>query len=203
MSDCITGKTFPGIGIIRENSGFVQLEQCSDGFYKKGVNGVVEILATGDMKVEFICFENNTIAFVKSAMGYPAYYPVPDVKIEKPIKAVLMDLDGTTVRSEEFWIWIIEQTTASLLDNPKFELEDSDLPFVSGHSVSEHLKHCITKYCPDKTVEEARTFYFEHTHREMQAIMEGRGKEGVHSLHRRASRNSCSNLKKWALSLAS
>jgi beta-phosphoglucomutase len=88
-------------------------------------------------------------------MGYPAYYPVHDVRIQKPLKAVLMDLDGTTVRSEEFWIWIIQQTTASLLDNPSFELEDADLPFVSGHSVSEHLEHCIEKYCPDKTVEEA------------------------------------------------
>jgi beta-phosphoglucomutase len=112
-------------------------------------------------------------------MGYPAYYPVPDVRIEKPIKAVLMDLDGTTVRSEEFWIWIIELTTASLLDNPHFELEESDLPFVSGHSVSEHLKHCINKYCPDKTVEQARSFYFEHTRRQMQAILEGKGKQGA------------------------
>jgi len=51
---------------------------------------------------------------VKSAMGYPAYYPVHDVKIETPLKAVLMDLDGTTVHSEHFWIWIIEKTTASL-----------------------------------------------------------------------------------------
>ena len=48
-------------------------------------------------------------------MGYPAYYPVEPVKVEKPVKAVLMDLDGTSVRSESFWIWIIQLTTASLL----------------------------------------------------------------------------------------
>jgi len=79
------------------------------------------------------------LAYVISAMGYPAYYPVHPVELQKPVKAVLMDLDGTTVRSEEFWIWIIEKTTASLLDNPKFELEEADTAFVSGHSVSEHL----------------------------------------------------------------
>jgi len=39
-----------------------------------------------------------------------------------------MDLDGMTIRSEEFWMWIIEKTTASLLDNPKFQLEEADLP---------------------------------------------------------------------------
>lgn len=56
-------------------------------------------------------------------MGYPATYPIHDVQIEKPLQAVLMDLDGTTVHSEHFWIWIIEQTVASLLGDPKFQLE--------------------------------------------------------------------------------
>jgi beta-phosphoglucomutase-like phosphatase (HAD superfamily) len=71
---------------------------------------------------------------------------------------------------------MIEQTTASLLGNPSFALEEADLPFVSGHSVSEHLEHCIGKYCPGRGVEEARALYFRHTHREMQAIVEGRGR---------------------------
>ncbi len=90
-----------------------------------------------------------------------------------------MDLDGTSVRSEEFWIWIIQQTTASLLGNPDFTLEEKDLPFVSGHSVSEHLQYCIDKYCPTATLEKAREYYFEHTHREMDAIMQGKGREGA------------------------
>ena len=165
-----------GLGIVDMANGFVELEACSDGFYKVGKEGVNRILATGDMKVEFICFQDRTLSYVKSEMGYPAYYPVPDVKLEKPVKAVLMDLDGTTVRSEEFWIWIIQKTVASLLDNSAFELEDSDLPFVSGHSVSEHLQYCIGKYCPDKSVEQAREYYFEHTHREMEEILAGRGR---------------------------
>jgi beta-phosphoglucomutase-like phosphatase (HAD superfamily) len=169
----------PGIGQLYENSGLIKIEQCSDGFYKFGNGGVKQILSTGDKKVEFIIFEDRTIAYVKSLMDYPAYYPMPDVKIEKPLKAVLMDLDGTTVKSEEFWIWIIQLTTASLLDKPEFELEETDISFVSGHSVSEHLKHCIEKYCPDKTVEEARSFYFEHTHREMEAIMRGKGRKNA------------------------
>ena len=134
------------------------------------------ILATGDRKVEFIDVDGHKLAYVKSAMDYPAYYPVHPVEIRKPVKAVLMDLDGTSVHSEAFWIWIIERTTASLLGNEQFKLEAADLPFVSGHSVSEHLQHCIRKYCPDKTVVEARRFYFEHTHHEMKEIMEGRGK---------------------------
>jgi beta-phosphoglucomutase-like phosphatase (HAD superfamily) len=169
----------PAIGPISEESGFVPVQACSDGVFRVGQDGVVSITATGDRKVEFIAFDDHALAYVKSAMGYPAYYPVHPVKMKKPIKAVLMDLDGTSVRSEEFWVWIIQMTTASLLGNPEFELEEADMPWVSGHSVSEHLKYCIQKYCPGKTVEEARKHYFEHTHRELQEIIEGRGREGA------------------------
>lgn len=169
----------PGVGQLDENSGLIKIEECSDGFYNTGDGGVRQILSTGDKKVEFIIFKDRTIAYVKSLMGYPAYYPVSDVKIEKPLKAVLMDLDGTTVKSEKFWIWIIQLTTASLLGKPEFELEEADMSFVSGHSVSEHLTYCVEKYCPDKTVEEARSFYFEHTHREMEAIMRGKGRKNA------------------------
>ena len=169
----------PSIGVFDEDCGFIKLDKCSDGFHEVGKNGVKSITATGDKKVEFISYEDKTIAYVTSSMGYPAYYPVHEVKFEKPLKAVLMDLDGTSVRSEEFWIWIIEMTTASLLGDPDFKLEEADMPFVSGHSVSEHLQYCIDKYCPDKTIEEARNYYFEHTHREMNEILEGRGKEGA------------------------
>jgi len=177
----MTGKgiCIPDLGTVHEDDGFVRLEHTSDGLFRVGVSGVESVTGTGDGKVEFVGFENHSLAYVKSAMDYPAYYPVHPVKMEKPIKAVLMDLDGTSVRSEEFWIWIIQMSTASLLDDPGFELEEADLPFVSGHSVSEHLQYCIQKYCPDKTVEEARKYYFEYTRREMNEIMEGRGREGA------------------------
>lgn len=169
----------PGIGSISKRSGFKKLDVCSDGNFETRKNGVVSISSTGDKKVEFISFKDRALAYVKSEMGYPAYYPIYPVEIKKPIKAVLMDLDGTSVRSEEFWIWIIEKTTAGLMDDPKFKLEEADLPFVSGHSVSEHLHYCINKYCPGKTVEEARELYFKHTHYEMKEIMEERGKKNA------------------------
>lgn len=169
----------PSIGEVAEDSGFIFIDINSDSRFKVGINGVNAIVATGDRKVEFIAFDNHTLAYVASSMGYGAYYPIPSSELQKPVKAVLMDLDGTSVRSEEFWIWIIQLSLASLLDNSKFELEDSDLPHVSGHSVSEHLAYCIEKYCPEKTVEEARTYYFEHTRREMNEIMEGRGRKNA------------------------
>jgi len=167
---------FPFLGKLTRAGGTHFLEETSDGAFRVGVDGVETIGTTGDRKVEFVAFPDKTLACVRSEMGYPAYYPIHPVELRKPIRAVLMDLDGTTIRSEEFWIWIIEKTTASLLDDPLFQLEESDLPHVSGHSVSEHLTHCIRKYCPDKKVEDARHLYFQHTHFEMNEIMQGRGR---------------------------
>jgi beta-phosphoglucomutase len=169
----------PALGEISTQSGMTLLDESSDGVHAVGCDGVQTIIATGDGKVEFIAYEDHTIAFVKSSMGFPAWYPVHPVMVERPIRAVLMDLDGTSVRSEEFWIWIIQLSTASLLGNDKFELEEADLPFVSGHSVSEHLQYCIKKYCPEKSIEDARAFYYQHTNREMHAIMDGGGRPGA------------------------
>ena len=169
----------PNLGAFDKNSGLKPLKSTSDGKFAVGQNGVVEVAATGDNKVEFVSFGTHSLACVKSAMSYPTYYPIEPVEIQYPVKAVLMDLDGTSVRSEEFWIWIIQMSVASLLGNPKFELEEADLPFVSGHSVSEHLSYCINKYCPGASIDKAREYYFEHTHREMKEIMEGRGRDGA------------------------
>lgn len=169
----------PSIGEIRLEDGFRFLQSTEDGTFRTGMHGVEHIVSTGDGKVEFVHIEDKTMAYVKSSMGYPAYYPVPKAEFHRPCKAVLMDLDGTSVHSEEFWIWIIQMTVASLLENPKFELEQDDIPFVSGHSVSEHLQYCVNKYCPHRTVEQARVFYFEHTNREMSEIMQGRGRKGA------------------------
>ena len=167
------------LGPNAETKDFVSLYKTSDGRIRVNENDVRKILCTLDRKVEFVFFGRHVLACVKSAMGYPAYYPVRPVDMKKPVEAVLMDLDGTSVRSEEFWIWIIQLTTASLLGNPSFKLEESDLPYVSGHSVSEHLEYCVRKYCPSKTVEEAREFYFQHTNFQMQEILKGRGRSNA------------------------
>ena len=156
----------------------ILLAHTSDMRFVAGRDGVRTVFSTGDRKVELVAFENHTMACVKSALGYPAYYPVMQVADDQPVKAVLMDLDGTTVKSEEFWIGIIQMTIRSLLKSASFTFEDADIPFVSGHSVSEHLKYCIVKYCPDKKLTEAQTIYYEHTHREMEDILKN-GKKGA------------------------
>lgn len=169
----------PGMGTVREAEAFGQLPESEGGIFKAGEAGVKEILKTADGKAEFVVYEDKTLCYVKSLMGYPAVYPMTEPVYEGPAKALLMDLDGTSVKSEQFWMWIIEKTVQRLMEKESFRLEDEDEPFVSGHSVSEHLQHCINKYCPDKNVETARAYYYEIVENEMQKIMEGRGKKGA------------------------
>lgn len=166
-----------GIGEVTPNSGPSFVEQGEQ--YTVGKDGVKAILTPDDRKTEFIVYEDKTLCYVKSSMGYPAIYPLEEAEFEGPAKAVLMDLDGTSVRSESFWMWIIERTIGAVMDKPSFRLEDVDEPHVSGHSVSEHLQYCINKYCPGKSVEEARKRYFEITEYEMNEILQGRGKPGA------------------------
>lgn len=172
-------KWISGIGTVKNINDFKQLDASEGGPFIAGKDGVKEILGTKDGKTEFAVYQDKTLCYVKSLMGYPAIYPMTEPVFEGPAKALLMDLDGTSVRSEQFWMWIIEKTIQRLMGDTGFSLADEDEPFVSGHSVSEHLQYCITKYCPDQRVEEARTFYYEIVEDEMEKIMKGQGKKGA------------------------
>lgn len=169
----------PGLGEIKKDTDLLEISTTSDGLYKVGEEGVCHILTTGDRKAEFIAYKSKTLAFIPSVTGYSAYYPVYETSAELPKRAILMDLDGTSVKSEEFWMSIIEASVARLIGNPKFTLEDADAPFVAGHSVSEHLMYCINKYCPGKSLDEARKIYYENVDFELGEIMAGRGRDGA------------------------
>lgn len=158
-------------------SEFKKVEQTRDGAFVSGRDGVREILSPADGKSEFVRFDDKTIVSLRSGIGASSLYLLPETRFEPKAEAVLMDLDGTSVTSESFWIWIIQSTMGKLMGNPSFRLEEEDMPFVSGFSVSEHLQYCINKYCPGESVARAREFYFQITDYEMNEILCGRGKQ--------------------------
>lgn len=88
-----------------------------------------------------------------------------------------MDLDGTSVHSEAFWMWVIQETTARLLDKTGFKTELEDEPYISGHSVSEHLQYMIDKYAKGASLEKARAYYFDIVNYELSEMLHGRGKQ--------------------------
>ena len=168
----------PGLGDVAVGAGadFAEAETGGDGRFRAGRDGVQRILVPRDRKVELLVYADKTLVYIKSAMGYPAIYPLEPARFEAPAAAVLMDLDGTSVHSERFWMWIIGKTIARLMGDAAFRLEPADEPHVSGHSVSEHLQYCIRKYCPGQSVEAARGHVGDITGFEMREILEGRGR---------------------------
>ena len=146
-------------------------------FFKEGKDGVKRILTPDDKKIDIIEFEDKRLCYVKSALGYPAIYPMHETHFEPKAEAILMDLDGTSVHSEEFWMWVIQETTARLLGKPGFRTEPEDQPFISGHSVSEHLQYMIDKYAKGESLEKAREYYFDIVNYELSEILHGRGKQ--------------------------
>jgi beta-phosphoglucomutase len=154
----------------------IELEATADGLFRVGRDGVRRIVAPRDGTVELLVFEDKVLASVRSSLGPAALYPLEPDRYEGPAEAVLMDLDGTSVRSEHFWVWIIERSLAALMGDPGFRLHPEDEPHVSGHSVSAHLAHCIEKYCPGRSLSEARQHYFAITRHEMAEIAAGRGR---------------------------
>ena len=146
-------------------------------YFEVGKDGVRKILTPDDQKIEIVEFEDKTLCYVKSCMGYPAIYPMHETHFEPKAEAILMDLDGTSVRSEEFWMWIIERTTARLLGKNDFHAAPEDEPFISGNSMSEHLQYMINKYAKGASLELARKYYFEIVKYEMDEILKGRGNQ--------------------------
>ena len=66
--------TLQGLGEI-ESEDFLE-EKSSGGVFYAGREGVKRVLSTYDKKVDFIQFEDKTLAHVHSSMGYPAIYSV-------------------------------------------------------------------------------------------------------------------------------
>lgn len=148
-----------------------------DGLFSVDQNSAESIWTPHDRKAAFVVLKGQILCRVHSLAGYPAYYPMYPPNFQPPAKAVLMDLDGTSVRSERFWMWIIARTVARLRGEKEFRLEPEDEPFVSGHSVTEHLRYCLDKYASQYTLAEARDTYFAVARYEMREILDGRGKQ--------------------------
>jgi len=157
----------------------IDIEDSGNGMWRINKEGVKRIFTLKDRKVEFICYEDKTLVYIKSALGHPAIYQLHDISFQAPAIAVLMDLDGTTVNSENFWIWILEKTVAKLTDTPQFSFKQEDLPFISGHSISEHLKYCIETYCPEFMIEKARDIYLKIARYELGKIKVGKKRTEV------------------------
>lgn len=153
---------------------FVPISRTNDGMFQSNQTGILKILQSKDEKIVIVVFDDERyFVGINTYDSYVTYYPLFESKIEYPIKAVLMDLDGTTLYSEEFWIHVIEVTMRNIMKKTSFHFEDIDLPFISGHSVSEHLRYCINKYCPLENLNDVMNEYYKVSNIQLNALING------------------------------
>ena len=147
------------------------IKSTSDNYFITGLNAEA-VFVSIDKKIEFVVLRSGFyLAGVVSVSSTVTYYPLKDVKIGEKISSVLMDLDGTTVNSENFWIEIIRLVVVRMINNEGFTFANSDIPFILGHSVSEHLNYCIERYCPSFDINEAIALYREISNYELEKII--------------------------------
>lgn len=157
-----------------KNNLFHNLDHTSDFVFQVNSCGVIGIKQSLDHKIQLVKFQNGKLLMgVVTRNSFISYYPILPVKLERPIKAVLMDLDGTTLYSEDFWISVIQETVRIMTTNTDFGFSDSDLPFVSGHSVSEHLSYCIEKYHPGFQLDRAINIYYQIADKMLKQVLNG------------------------------
>ena len=163
-------KTIQGV----YDANFEELLETSDGYFRTGRNAQA-IFLSNDRKIEFVLIDNERcLAGVVGTYGNTTYYQLKDAFVDTTISAVLMDLDGTTADSENFWVEVIRSVLVEILGDDTFTFDDSDIPFISGHSVFEHLCYCIEKYCESGyNVNLAISIYREIVSEKMSAILLG------------------------------
>ena len=145
------------------------------GLFRTGENGVREIASAADGKIHFIDYAGETLCGIESCSGQSAIYPLLPAELSAAPRCVIMDLDGTSVESEEFWIECIRKTVSELLGkNVTFVAED--LPYVSGHTTAEHLDYALKKY-GGGTAENASETYLKVSRAELERVLNGEANE--------------------------
>lgn len=143
----------------------------NDAFFSGEIKKIPEKIGC----VDFIKRDNELFGRV-GGNGVDVEYRIKNVNLKTPVEAVLMDLDGTTVTSEEFWVYIIERTMARLTGNESFAFTEADIPFVSGFSTADHLRYAIDKYAAGADLREALKIYHGISEEELAKIMRGEGR---------------------------
>lgn len=157
-----------------EQHGLQNCDSGLGGIFRVGRGEVRSVCATADGKIEFVAYADQTLCCITNCNGQRAAYPLDAVEFVAPAEYVVMDLDGTSIMSEEFWVSIIEQTVSRLIGRQVLFAQE-DIPFVSGHTTNEHLDYALQKYAhrPLSDFAQAMEVYHEISRRELGSLVSG------------------------------
>jgi len=157
----------PGIGVIEDTKAIIPLKSCSipgQGLLELGRDGITALARNRGGEFVFISRGDQTEVMLCSKMGVnPPRFALVPATLRAPLQAVLLDLDGTCVKSEPLWIAVILQVTNEMRERehlpPLESFQPEDTPHVSGRTVPEHLAYCRAKFFPHGGTDDARAIY--------------------------------------------
>lgn len=147
------------------------------GTLRAGEQGVTLLAINRAHEFVFVFRGDGVEVILNNKVGiFPSFAMLP-ARMKAPLKGVLLDLDGTCVKSEAFWIAVILEAVnrmrARLGMPPVGAFGDSELPHISGRTVPEHLLYCIQHYCPRATLGELQDLYTDIAEEYMQRLNAG------------------------------
>ena len=183
-----TQLTIPPIGPIDDVTEIVPLATLDvpgQGTLRVGRDGVTALARNRGGEFVFITRGEHTeiMLCTKVDINPPRFALLP-VSVQAPLAGVLLDLDGTSIKSEPLWVEVIFRVTNEMRGRGNLTALEGftteDMPHVSGRTVPDHLTYCRDRYFPDGTVEEARAIYDRITRsdEEMGTIAAGLARKG-------------------------
>ena len=156
------------------------LEWCKipgRGTLKAGEQGVTMLAVNKAHEFIFVFRGSSVEVILNNKVGlFPSFAMLP-ARIEAPIKGGLLDLAGTCVKSEAFWIAVILEAVNRMRNRlgmpPVAAFDRSELPHISGRTVPEHLLYCIQHYCPRAALGELQDLYTDIAEEYMQKLNAG------------------------------
>ena len=162
------------------DGGLFHVPWCSipgRGELREGQDGVVRMAVNRAHEFFFISHGEQTEVVLNGKSSLFPSFALPTTHLGKPLKAVLLDLDGTCVKSEHFWIMTILETVNTMRDSAGLEripaFRPEELPYISGRSVPEHLHYCIDHYCPEAPLSRMQSVYTEIAETYMEQLCSG------------------------------
>lgn len=158
----------------------IRLRWCAvpgRGVLRPGEEGVTLLAVNRGYEFIFVFRGTRVDVILNNKIGlFPSFALLP-AQIEPPIKGVLLDLDGTCVKSEAFWIAVILETVNRMrrrFGMPQLPAFDrSELPHISGRTVPEHLLYCIQRHCPQAALSDMQQAYTEIAEEYMRRLNAG------------------------------
>ncbi|MCF7861972.1 HAD family phosphatase [Candidatus Woesearchaeota archaeon] len=147
------------------------------------VNNNTGIALPKGAEVTYVTKDNKVIVYKDNTGSYAhinnpnakCTYPLLNSTIQKPVKAVMMDMDGSSTDTEKLVLVALRKMMAEAVGVANFDFKPEDMQHIMGDSTSNHISYLIKEY--DLDPKKARNYentYYKNYHCSLHEIRDGK-----------------------------